>query len=161
MPQKCQKSSLFLFSSLRSWERSSWVAICRRNLGRCCCQHSLFRVFARFESPVRSNQQISFFIWILKKNEKPFQQQQGKWCEKQETDLFFKKTPTEQLEAESQLDAPEATVPVSSEEKQESPVDEQQLEKKENETGATSGTISEETAAQVQHCRAKNRSDNR
>ena len=42
-----------------------------------------------------------------------------------------------------------ATVPVSSEEKQESPVDEQQLEKKENETGATCGTISEETAAEV------------
>jgi hypothetical protein len=41
-------------------------------------------------------------------------------------------------------------VPVSSEEKQESPVDEQQLEKKENETGATCGTISEETAAEVQ-----------
>jgi hypothetical protein len=30
--------------------------------------------------------------------------------------LFFKKTPTEQLEAESQVDAPEATVPISSEE---------------------------------------------
>ena len=41
--------------------------------------------------------------------------------------LFFKKTPTEQLEAESQVDAPEATVPVSSEE-QESPVDDQQKE---------------------------------
>ena len=40
---------------------------------------------------------------------------------------FFKKTPTEQLEAESQVDAPEATVPVSSEE-QESPVDDQQKE---------------------------------
>ena len=64
--------------------------------------------------------------------------------------LFFKKTPTEQLEAESQVDAPEATVPVSSEEKQESPVDEQQLQKKKNETGATCGTISEETAAEVQ-----------
>jgi hypothetical protein len=63
--------------------------------------------------------------------------------------FFFKKTPTEQLEAESQVDAPEATVPVSTE-KQESPVDEQQLEKKENETGATSGKISEETAAEVQ-----------
>ena len=37
--------------------------------------------------------------------------------------LFFKKTPTEQLEAESQLDAPEATVPISSQEKQESPVE--------------------------------------
>ena len=64
------------------------------------------------------------------------------------------KTPTEQLEAESQVDAkvdaPEATVPVSSEEKQESPVDEQQLEKKEEETGKTSGTIPEETVAEVQ-----------
>ena len=60
---------------------------------------------------------------------------------------FFKKTPTEQLEAESQLDAPEE--PVSTEE-QESPVDEQQLEKKKKETGATCGTISEETAAEVQ-----------
>jgi len=60
-----------------------------------------------------------------------------------------KKTPTEQLEGGSQVDAPEATVPVSTEE-QESPVDEQQLEKK-DETGATCGTISEETAAEVQH----------
>ena len=66
------------------------------------------------------------------------------------------KTPTDQLEAqvESQVDAkadaPQATVPVSSEEKQGSPVDEQQLEKKEEETGNTSGTIPEETAAEVQ-----------
>ena len=66
------------------------------------------------------------------------------------------KTPTEQVEAqvESQVDAkadvPEATVPVSSEEKQESPVDEKQLEKKEEETGKTNSTIPEETAAEVQ-----------
>jgi len=63
------------------------------------------------------------------------------------------KTATEQLEAETKVDAkvdaPEATVPIASEEKQETPADEQQLENKDEETGKASDTIPEEIAAEV------------
>ena len=66
-------------------------------------------------------------------------------CQAQLSSAQQKKSKFTTLDAK--IDAPEATVPVVSEEKQESPVDEQSLEKKDEQTGQT--TITEETAAEV------------
>ena len=75
------------------------------------------------------------------------------YCQSKAKAAPKEKTATEQLEAETKVDAkvdaPEATVPVASEEKQETPADEQQLENKDEETGKASDTIPEEIAAEV------------